>query len=1491
MNLEPGPYVRLTIGGDPAVAGSEAVLQLILGGASGFRLEGSFVLALSSSGIAVSATTSLVAVVAGQPLLTVDASGALLISSAGIAAKISLSAGSISGSSYEFTAAAGAAFTLSINTTAAAVDIINNVTVDLPAGPYAYLAVSGAVSLPAAAGLSLSGVFSISASPAGLEIFADASLAFGPSIAAFNFHALGVLIISGSGVAGDFDVSMSVGSSLSSVMTAANVSARVIFNTTGADQSVTIPAAFLPLLSQQTKNRLVDNGSGLKMYVVSGGAPLVDGTTASPGTYIVARFDATLTLGGFWSLAGHFRLAAGPGFFELSASASLNLGFLGSLNATGFVQITSAGIAGRFSVSGTMQTTGFSLTAAAFFEVNTTGSAVNTGTAVIQPGYRVSFTGTASFLNFCQATATGYVSIDGTGLQLYFDGTFTIGPLSFGASAYVGVFSTGIVLDAHVFFKTNILSLFDFDFDGRVQINTTGADLAGFNGPSGWVSFVDANGNPVTIPHNSFYLDVQAKLNVLSVIQLSGRLIVSVENGGWSITIPASNKLSASLFGMMTIYGYGFLNSQGHFDLHFGGGVGLPYYGASTGIQGDIFFDASFLGTTFHFGAGGSFSAKCADVNLIGVSVSLSADGTLGQSMSLDLTVSGTGTVLETVIKIVRMTLEAAQDIGAAIVNFLGSLGCEILSWFGACDQWVDVEMPSTEWVTKLFSFTIHLATIQLPSSLANSAPPPPNLADLSGGVLTLNVGSRAALRGVQPGNLDENFSISHVSGTAGNETLIVTAFGVSETYTGVSSISADFGNGNDIFVAAPGVLVSATIYGGAGNDTLVYSGSGSGALYGGSGDDVLTLGSGVAAGSAYGGDGNDQLTAEITGPVGVSLYGEAGNDTLAGGAGSDILSGGDGNDILQGRGGADAITGGAGNDTLTEYLATLGMGASFDGGSGMDQIKLLGSSGANTFKAAAEGTTQVRLSSCSGSTETAYLLGSTVESLIMNGEGGADRFVFVGNLRQAGVTTVTADLNGDPSTDTVEISLSDQDDALRLSDYSATPNSLSASWSGHSVYNLLSVNSAGGDTLTVKGGAGSDLLCGATVATSPFSQIAFYGEAGDDILCGTVQNDLLDGGLGNDRITGMAGTDIFQDAGGYNTLVEVFDADLGLFGNLFIVGTAQLSGSGESRVLAGFTGATVEDIAGVFSEVQLVAGQSRNIFAIGAAAGIVNANGSARTATPWNGLARLNGVGGDDEYLVELSGLSGATVQVVEYSLIQNGVVVQAAGGNDVLTFKGTGVSDTGSVSVSGGQTTFSLQPDGLAVSHVVSTPDIESNLLYLRAGDDVLAVNSINVATLVAAGDGNDRIDVRSIPVALAVNTGAGDDTVNVGSAAPGVGGTVDGIVGQLVVEADGGDNDVLNVDDTGDLTDNTGYLTSTDLTGLGMGAGIHYAGFEYLNIGLGAGNDTLNVQTIGAYTTVSAGAGDDTVNVGSVAPASRRDSGRDRRTARGGGRRRRQ
>jgi hypothetical protein len=908
--LPAGPFARVQVDG---------ILQLTLAGGNGFLLDGDFTLSVSPAGLAVSATADLKVLIAAQELLSVSALGGLLIGPQGIAARISLSASAVAGSLFSFSGV----FELMVNTGLQPVPTINGVNVALPAGPYAYLGVAGAVSLNLglAGSLSVSGVLSISASPQGLEVFADGALSFGPSGSFFSIDALGVLLIGPGGVAGDLEVSVSVGSVLAPVLSLSGT-ARVIFNTTSSAQSVRIPAAFRPMLSAATLARLTTagDGSGLLLYTVPAGAPLLDGTTAAAGPYIVVTIAGQATLGGFWQFSGSFRLAATASEFQMDFRANLGLSFLGTIAVTGALSISGAGVAGSLALQAGMQTAGFSVGGSAWFEINTTGAVV----MGIQPGFRVAFSGTLNFINFAQATATGYVSLDAAGLQLYFAGTFSVGPLSFAASAFVGIFSDGIVLDAAVSFDLNLLTLFDFDFDGKLQVNTTNRSLAGFNGPTGWIAFRNVDGGAVSIPARSFYLDVRGSLTVLWAISLSGRIKVTVSGNAWSISIPESGKLSASLFGIMSISGWGSLNSQGHFNLHFAGGVGLPYYGAGTGVQGDIWLNASFNGSTFHFNAGGSFSARFADIDLLGVSTSLDVYGVLGQSVSLDLHVSGSGWIWDTIMSVVRMTADAAAAAGYAVLNWLGSIGCEILSWFGACEEWVEVEVPSMAWVEKLFSFDIHLATIQLPSSLAYTPPPPPNLATLSGGVLWLNVGPRASSRNEQPGTRDESFTITHLGGTSSGESLRITAFGVSETYNGVTEIRADFGDGNDTLNVQAGVLVGAPyLQGGDGNDSLSYSGSGTAALYGG-----------------------------------------AGNDTLTGGPGNDSLDGGDGNDILQGRGGRDTALGGAGNDTLSESVGNLASGESFDGGSGYDRLEISGGSSTDDLRAVTEGAAQVRNSS-----------------------------------------------------------------------------------------------------------------------------------------------------------------------------------------------------------------------------------------------------------------------------------------------------------------------------------------------------------------------------------------------------------------------------------------------------------------------------------------------------------------------------------------------
>ncbi len=112
-------------------------------------------------------------------------------------------------------------------------------------------------------------------------------------------------------------------------------------------------------------------------------------------------------------------------------------------------------------------------------------------------------------------------------------------------------------------------------------------------------------------------------------------------------------------------------------------------------------------------------------------------------------------------------------------------------------------------------------------------------------------------------------------------------------TYSPTGQIIVNAGSGNDNVIVAAGIIRTATVSGGPGNDTLV-GGGGNDVIDGGDGHDILR-----------GGNGDDLL------------FGRGGADTLFGGLGKDIVSGGDGDDRLEGGVGADLLLGGRGSDQL----------------------------------------------------------------------------------------------------------------------------------------------------------------------------------------------------------------------------------------------------------------------------------------------------------------------------------------------------------------------------------------------------------------------------------------------------------------------------------------------------------------------------------------------------------------------------------------------
>jgi hypothetical protein len=156
-----------------------------------------------------------------------------------------------------------------------------------------------------------------------------------------------------------------------------------------------------------------------------------------------------------------------------------------------------------------------------------------------------------------------------------------------------------------------------------------------------------------------------------------------------------------------------------------------------------------------------------------------------------------------------------------------------------------------------------------------------------------------------------------------------------------------------------------------------------------------------------------------------------------------------------------------------------------------------------------------------------------------------------------------------------------------------------------------------------------------------------------------------------------------------------------------------------------------------------------------------------------------------------------------------------------------------------------------GLDMTGIITYDSFVAVNVGLGTKDDKFTIESTPVGAnvVVNGNDGNDVINVQTISGATTVNGGDGSDTFNVGSKTPGTGGTVNGIVASLTINGDAPTtgSDTLNVDETGDATDNIGTLTSTQITGLGMlpNGSITYGTIEHVVISLGSGDDQFTIE----------------------------------------------
>jgi Ca2+-binding RTX toxin-like protein len=506
-------------------------------------------------------------------------------------------------------------------------------------------------------------------------------------------------------------------------------------------------------------------------------------------------------------------------------------------------------------------------------------------------------------------------------------------------------------------------------------------------------------------------------------------------------------------------------------------------------------------------------------------------------------------------------------------------------------------------------------------------------------------------------------------------------------------------------------------------------------------GDDVIKAG--ISTSFIYGGDGDDVIDATYdTNPFQVTLYGEAGSDTLIGGYGLERLEGGSGNDvyrvfdsrvsvvensnagtdevqtilasyalgadvenltglaasgqILTGNALANVITGGAGNDVLN------GNGGDdvLKGGAGND-VYMVDDAGDTILETAGEGTDEVRTAAV------AYTLAANLENLVGTSGGGQQ---LTGN---GGNNAITGGDGGD------SLNGGGGDDILRGG---GGGDGLLGGDGNDDLDGGDGDDVLFGDDIAALGGTGNDIVRGG------LGDDRVEGGGGDDILYGDDGRDVMRGGAGSDRVDGGEGNDFLYGAKeGIEDLAP--DTLTGGGGDDQIearYGDSVDGGTGIDRLILDLRGAP----AGVTVDLRLLAGGGTATAAGATITGIEYAPtifGSdyrdvIAGAAPDPTLERqkIDGRGGDDD----LTGTVGADE-------------IYGGDGNDVLRGL-SGAIVAGSI--------FGDRLDGQAGDDILyAGPD--ATVLTGGIGNDILLGGAGNDNAL--GGEGDDRID-----------GGAGDD-----------------------------------------------------------------------------------------------------------------------------------
>ncbi len=702
------------------------------------------------------------------------------------------------------------------------------------------------------------------------------------------------------------------------------------------------------------------------------------------------EINGKLSIGNLLTLQGEFNFTlqlAGPSpGLTITAYAMLSMQPFGSLQVQGLLAVNSQGLfldLGITLMGGFGGSIGLSFSGTATLELNTsntpqTYTLASGQTVTIQPGFMLTIAGSVTFgpasAPLITASGSAMISITGQAFTISFNLTMELGgSISIAANGFAGIYNDGnpgLVLELSASIDANIASVIDIDAKGTLLLNTTGAMRTTADG--------------LTIGANSFSLMMKGSVSILEVLSFNASFTILV-GGGKTVSFDANGhtvmdtlnegdwyvsfSAQMSFFGLATLTANGMFDWQGQF---------------AVSLSGDLL-----LGT-HDFGLEGNFS--------------------IGTSLWFDNPSSETG---------IHFDINASASVSARLFGItFASLGVSFDAQINEnSGGTVEVEVSVTISIHILF-VTVHLTasfdigTVQLPKPyyLAGDESNPTTWTQSNDGTLYLNTGARAVDRGIgEPDdqtlgsngasppvtyNPDEAYIISDAGGNAvSGETINVTAFGHTQTFTGVKRIVDDAADptesatdvDNESLIVDPGVLVPVEFDGGPNNNSFDDNGSNYAVAYGGgsnnpSGDqNELMVGQAVTNAVLVGGPAYNNITNLSSSPA--FMVGGPGNNQITGGPGADIIYGHatasnivqnysaasgwtlafgqvqasdtpynqlifspmspgsttlvPGSDSIDGGGGNDFIHAGAGNNAVTWTLAPIDMSNTFLAGEG----------------------------------------------------------------------------------------------------------------------------------------------------------------------------------------------------------------------------------------------------------------------------------------------------------------------------------------------------------------------------------------------------------------------------------------------------------------------------------------------------------------------------------------------------------------------------